>query len=154
MCVRYPFAGYLLSRSDVHRPNDSQPCPPLGCGNLAKVLEIPDFLGGGNSNMFLKFIPIWGNDPSWLGIFRWVETAYRALYWGRGSFPNKKHLILVVGEVIVSKPHGPILSFTQMSQKKYDYSICLYDIYAYNLWHAWLIYVRIKWERWCFPLFL
>ena len=52
MCVRYPFAGYLLWRRDVHRPNDSQPCPPLGGGNLAKVLEIPDFLGGGDSNIF------------------------------------------------------------------------------------------------------
>ena len=33
------------------------------------------WLGGGNSNIFGIFIPIWGRFPFWLIFFNWVETT-------------------------------------------------------------------------------
>ena len=43
-------------------------------------------LGGGNSNIFGIFTPIWGRFPFWLTFFRWVETTNQMMD-GLGSAP-------------------------------------------------------------------
>ena len=47
----------------------------VGPNDLCLVELWRKCLGGGNSNIFLMFIPIWGRFQFWLIFFNWVETT-------------------------------------------------------------------------------